>query len=56
MNTRLSNTLAFTVGVAAGASVTYILIKKYFDIQPHSEKNLLKYRNQYTISIFFVLM
>ena len=30
MNTRLSNTLAFTVGVAAGASVTYILIKKYF--------------------------
>ena len=30
MNTRLSNTLAFTVGVAAGASVTYILIKKHF--------------------------
>ena len=30
MNTRLSNTLAFTVGVAAGALVTYILIKKHF--------------------------
>lgn len=30
MNTTLSNALSFTAGVAIGASVTYILIKKHF--------------------------
>ena len=30
MNTRLSNAVAFTIGVATGVSVTYILIKKHF--------------------------
>ena len=30
MNTTMSNAVAFTIGVATGASVTYILIKKHF--------------------------
>ena len=30
MNTTMSNAVAFAVGVATGASVTYILIKKHF--------------------------
>ena len=30
MNTTMSNAVAFTIGVAAGASITYILIKKHF--------------------------
>ena len=30
MNTTMSNAVAFTIGVATGASITYILIKKHF--------------------------
>ena len=30
MNTTMSNAVAFTIGVATGASVTYVLIKKHF--------------------------
>ena len=30
MNTTMSNAVAFTIGVATGASITYILVKKHF--------------------------
>ena len=30
MNTTISNAVAFTIGVATGASITYILVKKHF--------------------------